>query len=328
MGVEENERGTILNQMRRMGVSCDWGRERFTMDDQLSRAVVEVFVRLYEEGLIYRGEYIVNWCPRCKTAISDLEVLYKSTEGNGKLWHVKYPVAGSSEYIVVATTRPETMLGDTAVAVHPEDPRYQSLVGKKVILPVMNREIPIIADSFVDREFGTGAVKVTPAHDPHDYEAGIRHGLAKITVIDDAGAMTEAAGLYKGMDRFDCRKELVARLEAEGYLLKIENYEYNIARCYRCSTVVEPKISMQWYLKVESLAEAGDRGCGKWAHSICTGHLQEPIFRMDVQHPRLVHFTPALVGSSHPCLVLRCMRRNHCVPNDPLDLHALRGQTA
>jgi len=247
--------GTILNQMRRMGVSCDWGRERFTMDDQLSRAVVEVFVRLYEEGLIYRGEYIVNWCPRCKTAISDLEVLYKSTEGNGKLWHVKYPVAGSDEYVVVATTRPETMLGDTAVAVHPEDPRYQNLVGKKVILPVMNREIPIIADSFVDREFGTGAVKVTPAHDPHDYEAGIRHGLAKITVIDDAGAMTEAAGPYKGMDRFDCRKELVARLEAEGYLLKIENYEYNIARCYRCSAVVEPKISMQWYLKVESLAK-------------------------------------------------------------------------
>jgi valyl-tRNA synthetase len=245
--------GTILNQMRRMGVSCDWSRERFTMDDQLSRAVVEVFVRLYEEGLIYRGEYIVNWCPRCKTAISDLEVVYQPSKG--KLWHIKYPVAGSNEFVVVATTRPETMLGDTAVAVHPDDPRYQKLVGKKVLLPIMNREIPVIADSFVDREFGTGAVKVTPAHDPNDYEAGLRHGLEKITVIDDAGSMTEAAGAYKGMDRFDCRKEIVARLEAEGYLLKTDEYEYNIARCYRCSTVVEPKISLQWYLKIETLAK-------------------------------------------------------------------------
>ena len=245
--------GTILNQMRRMGVSCDWSRERFTMDDQLSRAVIEVFVRLYEEGLIYRGEYIVNWCPRCKTAISDLEVVYQPSKG--KLWHIKYPVAGSNEFVVVATTRPETMLGDTAVAVHPDDPRYQNLVGEKVILPVMNREIPVIADSFVDREFGTGAVKVTPAHDPHDYEAGLRHGLEKITVIDDRGSMTEAAGDYKGMDRFDCRKEVVARLEAEGYLLKVDDYENNIAKCYRCSTVVEPKISLQWYLKIDTLAK-------------------------------------------------------------------------
>jgi valyl-tRNA synthetase len=245
--------GTILNQMRRMGVSCDWSRERFTMDAQLSHAVVEVFVRLYEEGLIYRGEYIVNWCPRCSTAISDLEVVYQPCKG--KLWHIKYPVAGSDEFVIVATTRPETMLGDTAVAVHPEDPRYQGLVGKTVILPVMNREIPIIADAFVDRAFGTGAVKVTPAHDPHDYEAGLRHGLAKVTVIDDSGAMTEAAGPYKGMDRFVCRRKLVEQLEREGYLQKIEDYEYNIAQCYRCSTVVEPKISLQWYLKVENLAK-------------------------------------------------------------------------
>jgi valyl-tRNA synthetase len=245
--------GTILNQMRRMGVSCDWSRERFTMDEQLSRAVIEVFVRFYEEGLIYRGEYIVNWCPRCKTAISDLEVVYQPSKG--KLWHIKYPVVGSSEFVVVATTRPETMLGDTAVAVHPEDPRYQNLVGRKVLLPVMNREIPVIADTFVDREFGTGAVKVTPAHDPHDYEAGVRHGLPKITVIDNAGVMTESAGPYKGMDRFLCRSKLVEQLSAEGYLQKIDDYEYSIAQCYRCSTIVEPKISMQWYLKVDSLAK-------------------------------------------------------------------------
>jgi valyl-tRNA synthetase len=246
--------GTILNQMRRMGVSCDWSRERFTMDEQLSRAVVEVFVRLYEEGLIYRGEYIVNWCPRCKTAISDLEVVYEPAN-NGRLWHIRYPVAGTAESVVVATTRPETMLGDTAVAVHPEDSRYAGLVGKTVILPVMNREIPIIADSFVDREFGTGAVKVTPAHDPNDYEAGLRHGLAKVTVIDDDGTMTASAGPYQGMDRFDCRKKLVQRLEHEGHLLRIDDYSYNVAQCYRCKTIVEPKISLQWYLKVETLAK-------------------------------------------------------------------------
>ncbi|MBN2317787.1 MAG: valine--tRNA ligase [Acidobacteria bacterium] len=245
--------GTILNQMRRMGVSCDWSRERFTMDDRLSRAVVEVFVRLYEEGLIYRGEYIVNWCPRCKTAISDLEVVYESE--NGKLWHLKYPVIGSTEYVSVATTRPETMLGDAAVAVHPEDERYRHLVGKKVLLPVMNREIPVVADSFVDREFGTGVVKVTPAHDPNDYEAGKRHGLDRITVIDDGGIMTASAGIYSGMDRYACRKKLLDQLAAEDIVLKTEDHVHNVGHCDRCSTVVEPKISLQWYLKVDSLAK-------------------------------------------------------------------------
>ena len=245
--------GTILNQMRRMGVSCDWSRERFTMDEQLSRAVIDVFVRLYEEGLIYRGEYIVNWCPRCKTAISDLEVIYQPTAG--KLWHIKYPIVGSEKFVTVATTRPETMLGDTAVAVHPEDERYRHLVGKKVLLPVMNREIPIIADSFVDKEFGTGVVKVTPAHDANDYEAGIRNGLPKVTVIDDAGIMTDSAGIYKGMDRYECRRKLVEQLEAEGHLQKIEDHEHNVGQCDRCSAIVEPKISIQWYLKVDSLAK-------------------------------------------------------------------------
>jgi valyl-tRNA synthetase len=250
--------GTILNQMRRMGVSCDWSRERFTMDEQLSRAVTEVFVRLYEEGLIYRGEYIVNWCPRCKTAISDLEVVYNASHGH--LWHINYPIVGpdgqlSGQHLTVATTRPETMLGDTAVAVHPDDERYIHLVGKKVLLPVVNREIPIIADGFVDREFGTGVVKVTPAHDANDYEAGIRNGLDKITVIDDAGVMTEAAGVYKGLDRDECRKQLVQRLESEGFLDKVEEYDHNVGQCDRCSAVVEPKISIQWYLKVATLAK-------------------------------------------------------------------------
>ncbi len=247
--------GTILNQMRRMGVSCDWTRERFTMDEGLSRAVQEVFVSLYEEGLIYRGEYIVNRCPRCKTAISDLEVAYQPVAG--KLWYVKYPIIDEDRYVAVATTRPETMLGDTAVAVHPEDGRYRDLVGKRVLLPVMNRAIPIIADSFVDREFGTGAVKVTPAHDPNDFAAGIRHHLPRVTVIDEDGRMTAEAGDFAGMDRFACRKELVEQLEAGGFLLKVEDHEHNVGQCDRCSAVVEPKISMQWYLKVESLAKPG-----------------------------------------------------------------------
>jgi valyl-tRNA synthetase len=257
--------GTILNQMRRMGVSCDWSRERFTMDEQLSRAVIEVFVRLYEEGLIYRGEYIVNWCPRCKTAISDLEVVYQTA--SGKLWHINYPIIGESGFITVATTRPETMLGDTAVAVHPDDARYQHLIGKKVLLPVMNREIPIIADAFVDREFGTGAVKVTPAHDPHDYEVSVRHNLPKVVVIDDSATMTEAAGLYKGMDRFACRQKLVEQLSNEGYLLKIDDYQHNVGQCDRCSTIVEPKISIQWYLKVDSLAKPA-------IEAVESGHIQ------------------------------------------------------
>jgi valyl-tRNA synthetase len=245
--------GTILNQMRRMGVSCDWTRERFTMDEGLSRAVVEVFVRLYDEGLIYRGEYIVNWCPRCKTAISDLEVVYHPTQG--KLWHIRYPLIGRDGYVTVATTRPETMLGDTAVAVHPDDKRYQDITGAKVLLPVMNREIPVIADDFVDRDFGTGVVKVTPAHDPNDYEAALRHYLPRVTVIDEDGRMTDQAGAYAGMSRFDCRRELVEHLAASGLLAKVEDYEHNVGQCDRCGTVVEPKISLQWYLKVDSLAK-------------------------------------------------------------------------
>jgi valyl-tRNA synthetase len=250
---KQSSGGTILNQMRRLGVSCDWSRERFTMDAGLSSAVKEVFIRLYEEGMIYRGEYIVNWCPRCKTAISDLEVIYEPLQG--KLYHIKYPLIGSSSYISVATTRPETMLGDTAVAVHPEDVRYRELVGKKALLPIMNRELPIIADGFVDRDFGTGVVKVTPAHDAHDYEVGLRHGLPRLTVIGDNGEMTAQAGPYAGLDRFSCREQIVARLAADGFLLKVDAYDHSVGHCDRCTSVVEPKISLQWYLKVDTLAK-------------------------------------------------------------------------
>ena len=244
--------GNILNQMRRMGVSVDWSRERFTMDPGLSRAVQEVFIRLYEEGLIYRGEYMVNWCPRCMTAISDLEVAYQET--HGKLWYVRYPLVGREGHVVVATTRPETMLGDTAVAVHPDDDRYRDIIGARVLLPVMHREIPVIADSFVDREFGTGVVKVTPAHDASDYEAARRHNLPRVTVIDASARMTEQAGQYAGMDRLECRRRLVQQLTQENWLVKVTDYVHNVGSCYRCTTVVEPKISMQWFLKVESLA--------------------------------------------------------------------------
>ena len=249
---KETSGGTILRQMRRLGVSCDWSRERFTMDPGLSRAVTEVFVRLYREGLIYRGEYIVNWCPRCKTALSDLEVVHESKQAS--LWHIAYPLSEGDGRLVVCTTRPETMLGDTAVAVHPDDGRYRELIGREVTLPVMNRRLPIIADSFVDRDFGTGVVKVTPAHDPHDYEVGRRHGLPRVTVIGDDGRMTAEAGPYAGMDRFLCRKKLVEQLQSEGLLVKTEAYAHSVGQCDRCATVVEPKVSMQWFLKIAPLA--------------------------------------------------------------------------
>ncbi len=242
----------ILGQMRRLGCACDWSRTRFTLDDGLSRAVREVFVRLYEEGLVYRGEYIVNWCPRCSTAISDLEVEY--TSAKGKLWHLRYPLQEGG-FVVVATTRPETMLGDAAVMVHPDDDRYRSARGKTANLPLMNRQIPILADTFVDKDFGTGAVKVTPGHDPNDFEAGRRHGLAVIKVIGEDGRMTAAAGKYEGLDRFEARRRVVADLEALGLIDKVEPHEYNIGTCQRCDTVIEPLVSTQWFVKVAPLAK-------------------------------------------------------------------------
>lgn len=249
---KEKYGNVIIDQLKKLGCSCDWQRERFTMDEGLSRAVTEVFCRLYEKGLIYRGKYIINWCPRCCTALSDEEAIHQDEQG--KLWYIKYPYS-ANKFITVATTRPETMLGDVAVAVHPADRRYKNLIGKTVTLPVMNRQIPVIADEIVDKKFGTGAVKVTPAHDPNDFEIGLRHKLTPISVMNEDGAMNENAGKYVGYDRFACRKELVKELEKLGLLEKIENHEHAIAHCQRCDTIVEPYLSQQWFVKSKVLAE-------------------------------------------------------------------------
>ena len=245
--------GAILDQMKRLGASVDWQREYFTMDEKLSVAVREAFVRLYEQGLIYRGAYIVNWCPRCQTAISDLEVVH--AEQKGHLWEIRYPVIGedgkdSGEFITVATTRPETMLGDVAVAIHPEDERYLRLHGRKARLPLMGREIPIILDEWVSREFGTGAVKVTPAHDPNDFALGERHHLPSINVMDDRGHINAEGGAYAGLDRYVARKRIAADLEAQGLLAGITDYTNNVGHCDRCKTVVEPRLSTQWFVAV------------------------------------------------------------------------------
>jgi valyl-tRNA synthetase len=245
--------GAILDQMKRLGASVDWDREYFTMDENLSHAVREVFVRLYEEGLIYRGKYIVNWCPRCGTAISDLEV--KHEEIAGKLYQIRYPIVGAKEFITVATTRPETMLGDTAIAVNQKDERYKHLHGKKVLLPLMNREIPIITDDLAQPEFGTGAVKVTPAHDPNDFEAGKRHNLPQIEVIDELGHMNQNAGAYAGLDRYAARKRVLEDLQEQGFLVEAKDYTISIGKCDRCGTVVEPRLSTQWFIKIKPLAD-------------------------------------------------------------------------
>lgn len=246
--------GQIIGQLKRLGASCDWERERFTMDEGLSKAVRTVFVKLYEDGLIYRDNRLINWCPRCHTALSDIEVEHEDHKGH--LWHIRYPVVGEpGRFVTVATTRPETMLGDTAVAVHPEDERYADLVGKKVLLPLLNREIPVVADDYVDREFGTGVVKITPAHDFNDFEVGLRHGLDKINVLDESGIINAAGHQYEGMDRFEARKKIVADLEEAGLLDKIDDHAMSVGGCYRCKTVVEPYLSLQWYVKVAPLAE-------------------------------------------------------------------------
>lgn len=250
---KEQYGGRIVQQLKRLGSSCDWTRERFTMDEGCNRAVREFFVSLYERGLIYRGDRIINWCPTCKTSISDAEVEHKEKEG--KFWHIKYPLKDSNDYVVVATTRPETMLGDTCVAVHPEDPRYSKYIGKTVILPLMNREIPIVADPYVDMEKGTGAVKVTPAHDPNDFEIGERHGVPKIRIMNDDGTMNQNAGKYQGLDRYEARKAVVRDLEEMGLIVKVEDIKHSVGHCYRCDTVVEPLISRQWFVRMKPLAQ-------------------------------------------------------------------------
>ena len=246
-------RDRIISQLKKLGASCDWSRERFTMDEGCSQAVREVFVNLYERGLIYKGRYIINWCPHCHTTLSDLEVEHE--EVDGFLWHIKYPYKNREGHIVVATTRPETMLGDTAVAVNPDDKRYSSLIGDTLVLPLVGREIPLIADDFVDPEFGSGMVKVTPAHDPNDFEMGERHGLPHVQVIGNDAKMTEAAGAYAGLDRYEARKRVVADLEALGLLLKVEPHRHAVGHCYRCDNVVEPLVSDQWFVKMKPLAE-------------------------------------------------------------------------
>lgn len=250
---KEQYGGRIVEQLKKLGSSCDWSRERFTMDEGCNKAVKEVFVKLYDKGLIYRGERIINWCPKCKTSISDAEVEYEDQTGH--FWHLRYKLADGSGYLELATTRPETLLGDTAVAVNPNDERYKDLVGKNVILPLVHREIPIVADDYVEMDFGTGVVKITPAHDPNDFEVGLRHNLPVINVMTDEAKITEDYPKYAGMDRYEARKAIVADLEAEGALVKIEDYSHNVGTCYRCSTTVEPRVSKQWFVKMEPLAQ-------------------------------------------------------------------------
>jgi valyl-tRNA synthetase len=244
--------GRIVEQLKKLGSSCDWDRERFTLDEGCSKAVREVFVRLYEKGLIYRGERIINWCPHCKTSISDAEVEF--SERDGFFWHLRYPFKDGSGYLELATTRPETMLGDTAVAVHPEDERYRDLIGKTLILPLVGREIPVIADEYVERDFGTGVVKITPAHDPNDFEVGLRHNLEVINVMNDDGSINENGGKYAGLPSLEARKRIVEDLKKQGYLVRVEPIKHNVGACYRCGTVVEPRVSKQWFVKMEPLA--------------------------------------------------------------------------
>src|ERR1051325_6458974 len=277
--------GAILDQMKRLGDSVDWDREYFTMDENLSRAVREVFVRLYEEGLIYRGKYIVNWCPRCETAISDLEVKHEDVPG--KLWEIRYPVVGTNEFITVATTRPETMLGDTALAVNAADERYKHLHGKKVLLPLMKREIPIILDEIANPEFGTGAVKITPAHDPNDFQAGLRNNLPQIDVMDETARMNQNAGPYAGLDRFEARDRIVNDLRDLGLLVGIKDHVIPLGHCSRCKTVVEPRLSTQWFVAVNKTPKSGGATMAQRARDAVAG--DNPAIRIVPDNNRTIY---------------------------------------
>ena len=272
----------IISQLKKLGSSCDWTRERFTMDEGCSRAVKEVFVNLYNKGLIYRGHKIINWCPKCATALSDAEVEYEEHEGH--FWHIRYPIKDSDGYVTIATTRPETLLGDTAVAVNPEDERYKDLVGKTLILPLVGREIPVIADDYVDKDFGTGCVKITPAHDPNDFLVGQRHNLEQIRVMNDDATINRFGGKYEGLDRYEARKRIVADLEEQGYLVKIESCHHNVGQCYRCGTVVEPITSDQWFVKMEPLATL-DRSRKRRHDQIHPRTSRQGISQLDEQRP-------------------------------------------
>ncbi|MGA1867490.1 MAG: valine--tRNA ligase [bacterium] len=268
--------GLITEQLKKLGASCDWTRERFTMDEGLCQAVREVFVNLYKEGLIYRDNYIINWCPRCFTALSDLEVEYETIKGN--LYYIKYPVVGKKEALMIATTRPETMLGDTALTVHPEDNRYKHYIGQRVILPLMDREIPVLGDQYVDPEFGTGVLKVTPSHDPNDFELGMRHGLPLVKVINEKGLMTDQAGVYVNLDRFTCRKRLIKDLQDNDFLDRIEEYEHAVGHCYRCHTIIEPLVSKQWFVKMESLVKPAIEAIENKSITIIPAHWETTYF--------------------------------------------------
>ena len=283
---KEEYGGRILQQMRREGLTVDWTRERFTLDEGLSKAVRRVFVDLYEQGLVYRGEYLVNWCPRCGTAISDLEVKHRETQGS--LWRLRYRLksedgeASAQQFVEVETTRPETMLGDTALAVNPDDKRYIDLVGKTAILPIIGREIPIIADDFVDQEFGSGMVKVTPSHDPNDYELGLRHNLERVDVIGRDGRMTDAAGDFGGQDRFEARKHVIQRMEQDGDLVEQKDHVHAVGHCDRCDSIIEPLVSLQWFVKMEPLAQPALSAVEDGDIKFVPGHT---VSGMDDQHP-------------------------------------------
>ena len=296
----------IMNQLRRLGASCDWSRERFTLDPGLSRAVTKVFVDLYHKGLIYRAKGLINWCPRCETALSDLEVDHKDVAGS--LWYIRYPFVDGTGSITIATTRPETMLGDTAVAVNPGDERYKSYVGKTIRLPLMGREIKIIADAAIDREFGTGALKVTPAHDPVDFELGKRHSLEQIAVLDGKARINENGGAYRGLSREDARKQIVRDLEQAELLEKIEPHKHAVGVCSRCDTIVEPMLSEQWFMRNPRDGRSRDRSRAQGRHDLPSQVLGEHVLQLAREHPRLVYLAPAMVGPSDSRLPMRAMR--------------------
>ena len=321
----------IVSQLKKLGSSCDWERERFTMDEGCSEAVKEVFVRLYDKGLIYRGNRMVNWCPHCNTSISDAEVEYE--EKDGSFWHLLYPVKETGEMLELATTRPETMLGDTAVAINGDDPRYAHLHGCHVILPLLNKEIPIVCDEHADMTKGTGVVKITPAHDPNDFEVGLRHDLPIVRVFTYDGRMTGAAdkaaadalfaagkntvnephvldcGKYAGMTTLEARKAILADLKEGGFLKEIEPLKHEVGTCYRCHSTIEPMVSKQWFVKMAS-GQARHRERGEGRHQVRAGALHQELYELDEEHPRLVHQPPAVVGPPDPGLVLRRLRRD------------------
>jgi valyl-tRNA synthetase len=290
----------IIQQLKAMGCSCDWSRLRFTLDPGLSRAVRTAFVRLYREGLIYRGEYMIHWCPRCETALSDIEVEHEEVDGH--LYFVRYPLEEGGA-VTVATTRPETMLGDTALAVNPHDERHKHLIGKTAILPVLGRRLPIVAAEEVDPEFGTGVLKITPAHDPVDFQIGKRLGLPAVNIFNPDGTVNEEGGPFAGMDRYEARKAMVERLEAEGLLERVLPYRHAVGHCHRCHTQIEPRISTQWFVRMKPLAEPAIEVVRAGKIRFIPRALDETLFRVAGEHPRLVHLPAALVGPSHPRLV-------------------------